>query len=93
MTARVLTLITAVATLLFTAPAAHAQAGPCSQELKAPQDDPARPGTYKPKCTQNGYYELVQVNASTGYSWCVNPKTGAKINGTEKVGTPQAVCG
>ncbi|MFF4778920.1 thyroglobulin type-1 repeat-containing protein [Microtetraspora fusca] len=82
---RVFALAAAAAALLLTTPTAHASAsvretGPCAAELAATA---ALPGTYTPQCTGKGYYEVIQHHGSTGYSWCVNPVTGAKIEGTE----------
>jgi len=47
--------------------------GKCAQE-------PARPN--KPQCTKSGNYELIQRHPPIGYTYCVNPETGRKIEGT-----------
>jgi len=57
--------------------------GPCTQQVEASKDAPATPGAYKPACTAQGYFQPIQTHGSTGYSWCVNPKTGDKLEGTE----------
>lgn len=44
-------------------------------------------GVFIPKCNGN-LWELIQNNGSTGYSFCVNPKTGATVEGTSVRGTP-----
>ena len=42
-----------------------------------------RPGQFVPECDQGGDYTAVQFHGSTGYYWCVDPKTGQKIDGTD----------
>jgi len=69
----------------------RAAQGPCAQELENTADVPALPGSYKPQCTEKGNYQLIQKHDSTGYSWCANPTSGIKIEGTEVApgkGTP-----
>jgi len=61
----------------------RATPNPCAQELINTADVPAVPGSYKPQCTEKGFYQLVQKHSSTGYSWCANPATGIKIEGSE----------
>jgi len=55
-------------------------AGQCAQEVATGQ---SMPGYSKPQCTKKGNYELTQYHGSTGYTYCVNPATGLKIEGTE----------
>jgi predicted secreted protein len=62
--------------------------GPC---ITHPPFTLRPPGQFTPKCTVFGYFQVVQSHASTGYSWCVNPETGIKIEGSEIRGVPQ--CG
>ena len=57
--------------------------GPCAQALKNTANKPSNVGAYKPQCTKDGNYELIQRHGSTGYSWCANPVTGVKVQGTE----------
>jgi len=57
--------------------------GHCAQEVKATADAPSLPGAYTPQCTEKGHYQLIQRHGSSGYSWCVNPTTGVKIEGTD----------
>jgi hypothetical protein len=57
-------------------------AGQCAQEV-ANVGDKAMPGYSKPQCTTKGNYQLIQYHASTGFSYCVNPDSGLKIDGTE----------
>ena len=45
-------------------------------------------GHHTPSCDLNGDYSAVQSHASTGYHWCADPKTGKKIEGTDKRFTP-----
>jgi hypothetical protein len=67
--------------------------GACAQELAATADVPPMPGSYKPQCTPKGHYQLIQRHGSTGYSWCVNPTSGVKIEGTEVApGEGQPAC-
>ena len=40
-------------------------------------------GHFTPTCDNNGDYAAIQRHASTGYSWCVDTKTGKKIVGTD----------
>jgi len=42
-----------------------------------------RPGQFQPQCTPMGYFKVVQVYGSTGYSWCVNPESGDKVEGSD----------
>lgn len=44
---------------------------------------PMMPGKYIPQCVASGDYNEVQCHGSTGYCWCVNPKTGEKVPNTE----------
>ncbi|MFD5148644.1 thyroglobulin type-1 repeat-containing protein [Streptomyces sp. NPDC058401] len=37
------------------------------------------PGQFVPQCTEDGNYEPVQHNGSTGYSFRVDPVTGEQI--------------
>jgi len=38
---------------------------------------------YDPQCTHEGYFEVIQNILPTGYSWCVRPESGKKIEGTQ----------
>ena len=40
-------------------------------------------GHFTPTCDDNGNYAAVQNHASTGYFWCVDPKTGKKFDGSD----------
>jgi len=40
-------------------------------------------GRIVPECDAEGQYTAVQTHASTGFSWCVDPKTGKKFDGSE----------
>ena len=45
-------------------------------------------GAFIPKCTDDGAFELVQCNPSTGFCWCVD-EDGAEITHTKtKQGRP-----
>jgi len=67
--------------------------GPC-QPGRWPMSLRPFAGIYVPQCTVFGYFKVVQVHGSTGYSWCVNPETGAKIEGSDVApGAGQANCG
>ena len=83
----------AAGALLLTAPAAHASpSGPCTEKVAAAA--PSLPGAYVPQCASNGFFKPLQSHASTGYSWCVNPKTGAEVPETRKPsGAAPADCG
>ena len=39
------------------------------------------PGTFVPKCKDNGDFEETQCHGSTGYCWCVD-NDGKKLPGT-----------
>jgi len=50
-------------------------------------------GGATPECDANGQYNALQNSAGTGYSWCVDTETGAKIKGSEVApGAGQAKC-
>ncbi|MFY1826929.1 thyroglobulin type-1 repeat-containing protein [Myxococcus fulvus] len=86
---RTLILGLTTATLLLTTSAQAS--GPCAKAVEETADPPPMPGRFVPQCTDKGYYKLVQFHGSTGYSWCVNPSTGAKVEGTDVApgkGTP-----
>lgn len=61
----------------------------CQQEREDAnaKSDKGRVGHFTPKCDKKGDYSAVQVHGSTGFSWCVNIKTGEKISGTDTRGT------
>ena len=40
-------------------------------------------GHFTPTCENDGDYSVIQRHASTGYSWCVDTKTGKTIDGTK----------
>ena len=40
-------------------------------------------GSFIPKCTDDGSFEKRQCHGSTGFCWCVDPKTGITIEGTK----------
>jgi len=64
----------------------------CKAELEKVGANPP-PGAFAPNCTEYGFYSVRQVHGSTGFSWCVNPMTGAEINGTKTPpGTPPVDC-
>ncbi|GBM75477.1 hypothetical protein AVEN_54077-1 [Araneus ventricosus] len=42
-------------------------------------------GNFIPRCDSNGDYKMAQCNGSTGYCYCVDPKTG-KQKGEAKRG-------
>jgi len=51
-------------------------------------------GRQKPRCDDNGLFTPQQSSASSGYSRCVNPDTGDKLEGTDVgPGAGQANCG
>jgi len=68
------------------APAKKPASGKCAQE--AEKSPAGLVGSYKPQCTSTGNYELIQSHPSTGFSWCVNSKTGQKIEGSQVRGKP-----
>ncbi len=39
-------------------------------------------GLDAPECNEDGWYAREQYHGSTGFSWCVNPDTGAEIRGS-----------
>uniref|UniRef100_A0A7M5XKY5 Thyroglobulin type-1 domain-containing protein n=1 Tax=Clytia hemisphaerica TaxID=252671 RepID=A0A7M5XKY5_9CNID len=53
----------------------------CLDEVKELEAKPPMVGAYKPICQTNGLYAETQYHAS--YYFCVNPKTGEKILGTD----------
>jgi nidogen (entactin) len=58
--------------------------GPCYAKIVEARGRESMPGFYLPGCTANGYYRTEQRHSSTGYSWCVNPATGAEVAGTRR---------
>lgn len=48
------------------------------------------PGSYIPRCTEEGYFKPTQCHGSTGQCWCVD-KYGNEIAGSRKQGNPN--CG
>ncbi len=81
-TLRMSSLVVATGALLLSASARAS--GQCSKERDAnPATTTPMPGAFVPQCTKEGNYVLVQHHGSTGYSWCVNPSTGSKVEGTE----------
>jgi hypothetical protein len=54
--------------------------GNCAQEAQTIGDKMAYS---KPQCTPKGHYELIQYHGKTGNTYCVNPDSGVKIEGTE----------
>jgi len=51
-------------------------------------------GQYIPQCTVSGYYSVIQRHPSTGYSWCANPETGAKVGTSDTApGAGEPQCG
>lgn len=48
---------------------------------------PAKIGSYKPQCDEQGHYKPLQCWHATGYCWCVD-QTGAPIEGTTMRGRP-----
>jgi len=68
--------------------------GPCYAKILESRGRESTPGFYTPGCTTKGFYKTEQYHSSTGYSWCVNPATGAEIKGTRRGPTQQrANCG
>jgi len=69
--------------------------GPCSHYAEThPTSSKPMPGQYKPQCNEFDMFEIVQRHSSTGYSWCVNPMTGEKVEGSDvKPGSPAPKCG
>jgi nidogen (entactin) len=68
--------------------------GPCYAKVVEERGREGTPGFYTPGCTTNGYYRTEQRHGSTGYTWCVNPSTGAEIAGTRRSASePRANCG
>ena len=55
----------------------------CHRERDAANARGPLPGLYVVQCEDNGDYSTVQTHASTGYSWCVDPKTGKKFDGSD----------
>lgn len=48
-------------------------------------------GNFVPSCEENGQFSIKQFHGSTGFAWCVNPATGAEVEGTRARG--QVECG
>jgi hypothetical protein len=68
--------------------------GPCYAKVLESRGRQSTPGFYTPKCTTNGYYKTEQTHGSTGYSWCVNPATGAEVPNTRRSPSqPKVNCG
>jgi len=68
--------------------------GPCYVKILEARGREITPGFYTPDCTTNGYYKTEQYHSSTGYTWCVNPSTGAEIQGTRRgPGQTKVNCG
>ena len=40
-------------------------------------------GSFVVSCEEDGSFKKRQCHGSTGYCWCVDEKTGEKIQGTE----------
>ncbi len=45
-------------------------------------------GRFIPQCEKDGNYSRIQCWASTGYCWCVDPKTGVEQEETRVRGKP-----
>ena len=45
-------------------------------------------GRFIPRCEKDGNYSRIQCWASTGYCWCVDPRTGVEQELTRVRGTP-----
>jgi hypothetical protein len=68
--------------------------GPCYAKIVEERGRENTPGFYTPGCTTNGYYKTEQRHSSTGYTWCVNPATGAEVAGTRRSAVEsKASCG
>jgi nidogen (entactin) len=68
--------------------------GPCFAKIVEERGSAGTPGFYTPRCTKNGFYRTEQSHGSTGYTWCVNPTTGAEVPGTRRgPGEQKATCG
>nr|XP_006822461.1 PREDICTED: neurogenic locus notch homolog protein 1-like [Saccoglossus kowalevskii] len=71
---------------------------PCHKELRVVESRGKLLGAFKPRCTDEGYYEKKQCWGSTGHCWCTN-KHGEEVDGTrtrgsldcDKLGTCPAV--
>jgi len=73
---------------------ALAEKGPCYAKIVEERGRAGTPGFYTPHCTENGFYQTEQRHSSSGFSWCVNPATGAEVAGTRRgPGEPKATCG
>ncbi|XP_074656035.1 uncharacterized protein LOC141909511 isoform X2 [Tubulanus polymorphus] len=49
-------------------------------------EQPTIVGSFTPRCTPNGDFQLIQCLGSTGYCWCVDSKTGKEQPYTRKRG-------
>lgn len=45
-------------------------------------------GRFIPQCEKDGNYSRIQCWGSTGYCWCVDPKTGVEEESTRVRGRP-----
>ncbi len=65
-----------------------ASSRPC-KALRETLDDDLLVGAYVPQCDDDGSFEVVQCWGSTGYCWCVDPKTGKPLGGAVRGQVPQ----
>jgi len=63
----------------------------CQAAAKKSQDAMAKGmiGGFVPQCDSNGDFDAVQCSGSTGFCWCVDTKTGDKIEGSSVRGEPK----
>ena len=54
----------------------------CPEARRRAQEDSVA-GRFVPECDLNDDYRAVQTHVSTGFSFCVDPKTGKKFDGSE----------
>jgi len=67
---------------------ANCEAGRKKRSNPGPCQEPGlgfrpMPGQYIPQCTLYGFFNVIQVHRSARNSWCVNPGTGEKIEGSD----------
>ncbi|XP_070557411.1 balbiani ring protein 3-like [Ptychodera flava] len=58
---------------------------PCHKELKEVKSRGRLIGAFKPRCTDDGYYQKKQCWGSTGHCWCAS-KDGQEVEGTKTRG-------
>jgi len=60
---------------------------PCQTQLAKAKGSKNLIGAFVPACDANGDFKKMQCSGSTGFCWCVNPKTGKKVVGSDVRGT------